>query len=436
MMVGSLAHLWPDFDSSKISLNPEPGYLRTADDGSLTVAVLEGSDFNALEKMRSGSIPDTIAAATEQGGTLLADVWPINRSFVIGGTKASTSRYRARLAVVGFSVDALNSSNFQSISLFIPGISEWAGVQGSSPSSEKDPEGRVESFTTTVRAARPSSVKINRSRELELSTHWEVTGPNDHRIVYAPTKFTVRSTGRLVDWSEFLDPLLCVQDLANLAFKGFVAADGGEAALDMVPVTGPRPRRLALWSHRAMVIPKGGKAPRSMNEIPTFYMQHIGGIEGIRRWIHLNERHPRATGPLISRFRHGMPNAETHLTNVAIAIEYWVNTHGRTTKWASYKPLKLNHAERLARHIGAEFKEFVGDEKLWAKKFWDLYGDLKHNHKAFYSKREVHLLAESGTILLECALLNRVAGNKIPSRAICRSHRNDRISSEIKDLIR
>ncbi|MGY5276436.1 ApeA N-terminal domain 1-containing protein [Nocardia gipuzkoensis] len=432
MMSGSLAHLWPQFDLSKIDRDPEPGYLRAQDDG-IYVSILENSSFEVFEKMRTEKTPSSIVAATEQGGALFTDIHPIRRSFVIGEAKASTSVYRSRLAVVGFSVDWLNSSSFRSMTLYIPGVSEWAGVQGYAQSFEKGPDKRFTSWTTTVKSAPPQSAALGRARNIELSTHWEVTGPQDRRIVYVPAKFTVTSTTP-VDWRQCLSPLLHIQDLVNLAFKGYVAADGGEAVLDTSKSTDTASGAMSLWSQRAMVAPEGVKPPRSMNERPTYYLQDLGGIAGVRRWIALNESYPRAAGPLVYRYRRGAVNVETQLTNVAIAIEYWVNLHGRTTKWAAYKPLKLNHAERLARYIGKDFEKFVGDTKKWANKFWTLYGDLKHNHKASYDPYEAHVLAESGLILLECALLNRVSRNKKPSKRICSSHRNVNIGDSVREL--
>jgi hypothetical protein len=65
----------------------------------------------------------------------------------------------------------------------------------------------------------------------------------------------------------------------------------------------------------------------------------------------------------------------------------------------------------------------------------DRYGDLKHDSSLKYDAGELYLLAETGRILLACALLNRIALNKTPSKVICGSHRTDGLGVDIRRLL-
>jgi hypothetical protein len=91
--------------------------------------------------------------------------------------------------------------------------------------------------------------------------------------------------------------------------------------------------------------------------------------------------------------------------------------------------------KRLARHVGKPFEEYVGDIAKWGNRFWGRYGDLKHDSSLKYDANEIYLLAETGRILLACALLNRVAMNKAPARAICQSHRTHNLGAAMRDLL-
>ncbi|WP_369403323.1 MULTISPECIES: HEPN domain-containing protein [Gordonia] len=78
-------------------------------------------------------------------------------------------------------------------------------------------------------------------------------------------------------------------------------------------------------------------------------------------------------------------------------------------------------------HVGSAFRKFVGgDECKWARLFWDRYTALKHDPLVSYDSYEISTLMRSGRILLMCALLNRVAGSKAPTRWICRDCCTDR----------
>jgi hypothetical protein len=128
-------------------------------------------------------------------------------------------------------------------------------------------------------------------------------------------------------------------------------------------------------------------------------------------------------------------NVETQLLEIATAIEYWVALHRRTTQWANNTTKRGAHALALARHVGKSFADLVGDPAAWGERFWPTYILLKHEPNAEYDAYEVSLLAQTGTILLQSALLNRVAGTSAPARAICTSHRHHVTGERTRDLL-
>ncbi|MDP9458771.1 MAG: hypothetical protein M3Q22_00500 [Actinomycetota bacterium] len=127
---------------------------------------------------------------------------------------------------------------------------------------------------------------------------------------------------------------------------------------------------------------------------------------------------------------------ETRLLELAAGIEYWVALHRRTTKWAAKRSDIESHAHGLALHIGKPFRDWVGDPAEWARRFWDTYNVLKHRPNETYDAYETSLLAESGAVLLQCALLNRAGGSRRPAQVICQSHRYYEVGRQTSELLK
>jgi hypothetical protein len=147
-----------------------------------------------------------------------------------------------------------------------------------------------------------------------------------------------------------------------------------------------------------------------------------------------NKRIPVA-GPLAKIYRFGNSLAiETRLIEVAVALDYWICSHRRTTKWAQVK--KADNPYSLAKYVGPAFGEFVGDITKWSKLFQLAYNELKHNPRFKYGIEEIYAVARSGEILLLCALMNQTAGNKQITRKICESHRTYGVGERIRDVVK
>jgi hypothetical protein len=90
----------------------------------------------------------------------------------------------------------------------------------------------------------------------------------------------------------------------------------------------------------------------------------------------------------------------------------------------------------IGRYVGPAFTDFVGgDLEAWVDLFWNTYNSLKHAHNFEYDPHEVQTLGDTGALLLLGALLNRVAGNRNPMKAITSSHRTQRLKQRIQKLV-
>jgi hypothetical protein len=432
---GVLAHVWQDFDKNGLQTASLPGYIRRGD--RIGIHLLK-PDQVVRELARGTSFPhttpDTLVAASEVGGTLFFDVSRVREHNTMGGIRASTRHYRAGGVIVGFALTDLNTTRLYSMTAYFPGLTRWSNIRGMVDSVHVGDDHRSRSWTTTVAAAEEQRSSFSRTHSLTVSTHWSVTGPDDDRRVFAPLEVSSAST-RPLDWLQHILVLSAIQDLLGFAYDGYVAADGGDVALDVnrdgKPHSVPK-----FWSVDLMERSAGIQEPTSMTEFPLFRYETIGGVGGLKRWARLSQEHGRATGPLVAKYRIGISAVESQLNDIANGIEYWVNYHCRKkVAWANAVGKKDWHSKRLARHVGRPFEEFVGDAEKWGNRFRDRFCDLKHDSSLKYDANEIYLLAETGRILLACDLLNRIAMSKAPSRAICQSHRTHHLSVNVKNLL-
>lgn len=91
--------------------------------------------------------------------------------------------------------------------------------------------------------------------------------------------------------------------------------------------------------------------------------------------------------------------------------------------------------ERLARHIGKYFTEFVGEPQKWARLLWNRYEALKHEPIYHYDAQEIAVLADSARVLLLCAIMNRVARSKTATKVICESPRNEDLKWDLRQAV-
>ena len=390
----------------------ERGHLQLKEDGYAHVVTL---DERSVPSFESGHAGRELLGVTENGGVLLLDIPGRGFSTSFGGAKASVFRYRAGTMLVGVNPDRVRSPRLHGAAIDFYGLGAWAGISGSTTSFERDDQGRLQSWSATLRSADELESRTSLSRMLTLSSYWRVDGPEDRRTLHTPLRIGIHArrprSARLM-----LEPLGHIQQLASFAFGGFLPAETGCAWIDSAGG-----EALAdLWDRRLMKPPDLVDGAKSSAELPLFSLSSLGGLPVLARWIKLNESHWRAAAPVMARFRVGAGMAETRLLDICAGIEYWVafHRHGRAV-WARERLWPL----AVARRVSAEFAAWVGDIRTWADALWEAYNALKHNPGALLDPWRVYLLAESARFLLGAALVDRAAGSRSASSQIFKSHR-------------
>jgi hypothetical protein len=434
LMDGTVGYFWPDLGGTDDSADALAGHARLGPEGQLRVDVLSPLTEDGPLFTEPGKVPHSLLAATSVGGALFLDVGGVRHQNVFGGSRPNTRHYRCGAVVFDVPVHRLRSHNLQSVTAFFPGIGRWAGLSAAKETREHKENGRLKSWSVKLQSEGELTERLHGRKTLSLSTHWEVEGPVDRRVLYAPVSLTVASK-RPSSWVDLVRPLWAIQGLISLAYDGLVLADGGRAELDLSDDDEEIISTPTWWSARLMRQPPGARLPKSMNESPSFDIETLGGIAGLRRWVALQTQHGRAVGPLVSPHRFGSINVETRLLELAAAMEYWVRVNRQKAKWAAWRSDVDSFAHALALHIGKPFGAWVGDVDEWARRFWDSYNMLKHRPSEQPDAYKVGLLAESGAVLLQCALLNRAGASRRPAQVICQSHRFYEVGRQTRELL-
>lgn len=433
---GTVGHFWMDLAYVKDLKSADSGYVRLHDDGHFWIELLATHRASSNWPVANDAPPDsveTLYAATHAAGCVFFDAIEAENARIMGATRASITKYRSGGLLAGLYLRDVASDKFTEMQVTFPGVLFWSGIGGVKGISEKDEEARAVSYSVSLRSAQPRETPERRGVTVSLASRWSVSGPEDNKLLSNPLTVTTRSR-KPRSWIDHVTPILAIQNLISLGFQGFVAADVGTARIETFsaerPLSSPD-----LYVSELMHVPRATKPPKSLNEFPTFNLSDINGIRGVDAWVRLEQNHPRAAGPLAKIYRFGDSQAiETRLIEVAVAIDYWIHVHRRTTKWAQVK--KGDNPYSLALHVGPAFGEFVGDITKWSKIFRGAYNDLKHNPRFKYGIAEIGAVAQSGEILLQCALMNQVAGNKQITRKICESHRTHYLGRQIREIVK
>ncbi|MGD1172164.1 hypothetical protein [Mycobacterium seoulense] len=440
-MDGTLGHFWTNFADVYNLDKADDGYVRLADDDLFHISTLRTREFNSGFGANRDQLPmpDAVYAMTNVTRSIFFDIAGVSQSNVMG-ERASTQTVRTRGVIVNVPLAALKDDKFLAVELQIPHVTRWAGLTSIRQEIVPPSGSRGKQYKAETVEVDPLVLEIRRGLNLKLDSTWDVDGPDDRRTINAP--LVVGTSSRTPrKWHDHLVPLLAVQDLINLAHEGFVPAE--KARVEFKLEDDGRPRDSAtLWNSRLMALPrKGGvSSPKSMTEVPLFQLAHIGGVRGLRNWTRLVHQHGRATGPITNAYRYGTPGVEVHLIEIATGMEYWTKVHRELGRaWAQPRRIRRGIYEPLptsiGRHVGPAFAEFVGDLDQWSQLFWDTYNSLKHAPNFEYDPSKVQLLGDTGELLLLGALLNRVAGNNVPTKALCQSHRTHMVGYNMRELL-
>jgi hypothetical protein len=439
-MDGTLGHFWLDFEDIYNVEKSLDGYVRFADDNSFDISTLR-----TLEASRDfgGSAaglpqPDAVYGMTGISQSVFFDRKRVSQNNVIGGLRASTQTIRMRGIVVNAPLDIVEDTRFIGVEVWIPEVTRWSDLQGVSEHVERYEDSLPKVYTASTVEVEALEIEIRRGLKLTLDTTWSVEGPADRRTLSTPLVVgTSSNTPR--SWHQHLVPLMAVQDLISLAYEGFVLAEHGTVEFKCKEEEGAR-QRPGMWNSRLMTIPHGVSRPDEMTKFPLFHLRHIGGVKGLRNWIRLTHKFPRATGPVANKYRYGTSGVEVRLLEIALGLEYWTKVHNELGRaWAQPRRLTRRQYEPLpmsvGRHVGPAFADFVGDLAKWSDLFWNTYNHLKHVPSFDYSPNDVRILGDTGALLLLGELLNRVAGNKRPMEMLCRNLRTEDLKQNVRELV-
>ena len=380
--------------------------------------------------------PEAVFGITENGGMVAWEVVRSSENGTLGGSVVSVREFLGGRDRAGrVNPRDLASGKVSSISARFFGLGTWSGLAGGTSDREYHANGTLKNFGYRTKSIPEMRTSLDRRTSIGLGVTWRSTERQlDQLTILTPHEFSV-SRDKPTEFSDLASEVRRFQDLVSLAYNAFVPSVGGVVCADFKD--GVDLSKADLWSGVLMETRPGVRCYSDKTSHPAFTLAAIGGIEGVRRWLRLAKSHPRATGPLTTSRRFGFAVVEVELMNIAVAIDYWVSyCKKESSPRPQWTARGKNHAESLAMHVGREFREFVGgDEKAWARLFWDRYAAIKHDPTIQYDVSELSVLMRGGRVLLMCALLNRVARTKVPSAWICQSTEFHRVGEVTREML-
>lgn len=432
LATGGIGFVWPFVAGAKPSLDSEPesGFIQTTEMWASLECLESDAQAAWLRDDKEEPPVQAFAIITSKLHGLLLEIQRRSWTRNIGGYRASVKRYSGRTFVADVPFERLRSLRLVSLRASFIGMSGWAGASAKREMLETDKRGRGKSWSVHLESPPGQSALLLRGRTIAVEFDWRAEGPLDRRIISTPVGIKCEARGPTAEPIDLVGPLLRVQDLMSYAYSGFVEAESGRASLDLDPDKHGRDETSVMWNGALMVRTPAAEGPADLTGIPLFHLTTIGGARGLSRWIQLCEVHQRAVRPIVSPFRLGFPSAEVMLLEVAAAIEYWVNIHRRTRKWAGKE--RGPHATALALRVGAAFADFVGDPVRWGERFREVNNKVKHDPSFRSDFNELVDLAISSRKLLASALLDRVAGDHAPSVSVLGHHSHYQLRDRLR----
>lgn len=339
-------------------------------DGVVRVAMTQA----ALE--RSGSYPCLYGASGDTAYTLqdCLRVRSSNRVFRGQGSEA----IRVTRVLRGAFLDEDEALKATGISFGLAHLVSWIGETGISEEWRKDggrredvPRFRIEAREKPDRSAvlaNGGSVHLKHSvgitgdgmsdRALTQAFHWRVDQP------------------RGVGMDDLLDLASDVQDLVSIATGRIAAFERVRFWHPEVLRETPDGKRMpeavdvfVEWNARAE------KSTRRLHEHDLlFTFEHLGGIDGVRRWMDAADRHRSGLGRVMgSRYAKGMFVSD-RLLNCSAALEAF-DRDSTGDKRIRFKTRML----RCAALAGDPFTNLVGDVSRWAQTIRLERDDLAHH---------------------------------------------------------
>lgn len=371
--------------------------------------------------------PDVVAAVLSTGGGLLFQVFRSGGTTRIG-TAASSLTVRGRSFIGGVALDDLASNWPLELEAHFHGVAAWTGHMSLSEDFELDDDGHLNAVVLRMGPHSEESVSLGDGRVVSLASDWDIEGPADRRTATARLSVRCSSEQPRPFW-ELLTPVLAVQDLLSVVHNEPISAATGSARMQYRDDGEHRGGSSWLWSAPLMqthpALETAEFAPLAL-----IRLDQLGGVGAIGRWVHLCEKHARATRPVTGMFRDGPQSASVALRELAAGIEYWVKAN-RPAAWAAGK----KYAQVLGQRVGPAFEEWVGDAERWGQVFWQANNGLKHQpgyERPVFVLRD---LAASAHWLLTAGLLNDVAQSTAPAQRIFGRGTLNQLGERVRNIV-
>lgn len=428
---GSTAFGWSYKGTGKVDLEQVPlrGYVRRHEEGHIEFEALDENPIEEGPLLLNAEAPPMLVLSTPHGAAILLDVHPqTGGSFNFGGGSASVVRFRADSVASGIDIYEIKTARMKSLALRFPGFGGWAGMNSfTRPTTASARHGGA---TLELRPTRREVSKrsLHSSLALSVEGYWDFVDSGPSAVTVHTGLDVEVSAVRARAFGQFIEPLLDFQDLLSLVNRGFVAS--APAPTGLLGVGGGSP---LLWNRRAMYTPKGAILA-SGRPRPLVSLADLGGVAGLARWSNLRRDHRVVVDTVSTPYRNGPDTIETAIIRVGSAIELWVAAHRRVAAWAE-KGRSKSFAEALALHVGGPFEKWVGSTANWAEQFTLHYNGTKHHTPHVIDPEALRAFATTGRWLLVCALLNRIAGTKQPSRSILNSYQLEHTGESVRQVL-
>lgn len=417
--------LWADVPPTDLPLSGR--LARDPETGELLLSGLDPDATTSLSQSLGGSVshPSAVIGTTEADGVVLLNVSDEGGRSSLFGYTASTRRYKATTAVVKVPLNDIRRPRVAMASATFPLALPWAGLQVLDETvTTDDLSGSVRDVSYSTKSTGESTAIVSSGLTLCIRGDWAVERVDSDPLIRTGLYASVEAR-RARSPEGLLQPLLALQDLLGVAHGRAVAARA--CTLRMEGCEDPSP----MWDWRLTEGVVRFAKPLASTSLPRFRIQDIGDVAGVARWMRLCREHHRAVAPLRAG-RLGARTPDQGLRDLAAAMEYWVATHSRTTRWSKSGK---SYAECIALRVPSLAHLLTnGKIRSWGNTFWATYNDLKHNPAASVDAQKVQALYRTGLIVLECALLNRIAGSRTPEACLEAHHSTKRIAEEVKAL--
>ncbi|MCY4725398.1 hypothetical protein NYO98_03830 [Nocardioides sp. STR2] len=435
VLEGNVGFFWPQ-DDHKVDLRDaiiERGYISQAPDSFVQVRALDEAEVLPGILMPTSSRPVALFGSTEKSGILVPDLMSAGRTGHFGGSKASVRRYRARSVISAVDLHTARSSNLTSASLVFSEGLDFAALSTLHTKFKSDPHTHLLTEAQfTLKADPAANGGKYGSYELILEPDWSTS--EDGSTTNLSTGLSITLTvKRPRPFHQFRHLLVGIQDLLNMTYDRFVPAQSGRAVVDGAD---PSAGRSYLWLQDTMVRPPHGLGvSRRQESTPLFRLADLGGSAGLRRWLRLRDQFSDVAQSISSGHRYGGSRQPSRLLELAAAIEIYVAANRKAGATWAKKATAPTPAEALARRVGSPFLALVGDYATWGERIQDTYNSVKHDPSFARDPDELRLLSWSAQVALLCALLDRAALSKAPSRRILSDYRVARGSEDLRKLL-